>query len=103
MGPKIVHQTTEKLQVIRERMLAAQDRQNSYADKNRRPMTIKVGDLVLLKVSPWKGLIRFGKRGNLSPRFIGPFQVFQKVGNQAYNLEFPKNWMVFITLLMCVI
>ena len=75
MGPEMVHQTAEKLKIIRERMLAAQDRQKSYADKKRRPMTFEVGDSVLLKVSPWKGLIRFGKRGKLSPRFIGPFKV----------------------------
>nr|KAJ0212322.1 hypothetical protein LSAT_V11C400157430 [Lactuca sativa] len=69
MGPEIVHQTAEKLKIIRERMLAAQDRQNSYADNKRRPMTFEVGDSVLLKVSPWKGLIRFGKRGKLSQRW----------------------------------
>ena len=91
MRPELVHQTAEKLKIIRERMLAAQDRQKSYADNNRRPMTFEVGDLVLLKVSPWKGLIRFGKRGKLSPRFIGPFKVLQRVGNQAYKLELPEE------------
>ena len=91
MGPEIVHETAEKLKVIRERMLAAQDRQKSYADKKRRPITFEVGDSVLLKVSPWKGLIRFGKRGKLSPRFIGPFKVLQKIGNQAYKLELPEE------------
>ena len=83
MGPEIVHQTAEKLKIIRERVLAAQDRQKSYADKKRRLMTFEIGDSVLLKVSPWKGLIRFGKRGKLSPRFIGPFKVLQRIGNQA--------------------
>ena len=72
-------------------MLAAQDRQKSYADKKRRPMTFEVGDSVLLKFSPWKGLIRFGKRGKLSPRFIGPFKVLQRIGNQAYKLELPEE------------
>ena len=57
MGPEIVHQTAEKLKIIRERMLAAQDRQKSYADKKQRPMTFEMGDSVLLKVSSWKGLI----------------------------------------------
>ena len=75
MGPKIVHQTAEKLKVIREMMLVAQDRQKSYADKKRQPISFDVGDSVLLKVSPWKGLIRFGKRGKWSPRFIGSFKV----------------------------
>ncbi|CAH1427775.1 unnamed protein product [Lactuca virosa] len=91
MGPELVHETAEKLKVIRERMLAAHDRQKSYADKKRPPMTFEVGDSVVLKVSPWKGLIRFGKRGKLSPRFIGPFKVFQKIGNQAYKLELPEE------------
>ena len=91
MGPELVHQTAEKLKIIRERMLAAQDRQKSYADKRRRPMTFEVRDSVLLKVSPWKGLIRFGKRGKLSPRFIGPFKVLQRIGNQAYKLELPEE------------
>ena len=91
MGPEIVHQTAEKLKIIRERMLAAQDRQKSYADKKRRPMTFEVRDSVLLKVSPWKGLIRFGKRGKVSPRFIGPFKVLQRIGNQAYKLELPEE------------
>ena len=91
MGPEIVHQTAEKLKIIRERMLAAQDHQKSYADKKRRHMTFEVGDSVLLKVSPWKGLIRFGKRGKLSPRFIGPFKVLQRIGNQAYKLELPEE------------
>ena len=54
-------------------------------------MTFEIGDSVLLKVSSWKGLIRFGKRGKLSPRFIGPFNVLQRVGNQAYKLELPKE------------
>ena len=91
MGPEIVHETAEKLKVIRERMLAAQDRQKSYADKKRRPISFDVGDSVLLKVSSWKGLIRFGKRGKLSPRFIGPFKVLQRIGNQAYKLELPEE------------
>jgi hypothetical protein len=90
-GPEIVHQTADKVKIIRERMLAAQSRQKSYADLRRKPMTFEVGDQVLLKVSPWKGLIRFGKRGKLSPRFIGPFKVLQRVGNQAYKLELPPE------------
>ena len=91
MGPEMVHQTAEKLKIIRERMLAAQDRQKSYADKKRRPVTFEVGDSVLLKVSPRKGIIRFRKRGMLSSRFIGSFKVLQRVGNQAYKLELPEE------------
>ena len=69
-------------------MLAAQ---KSYADKKRQPISFEVGDSVSLKVSSWKGLIRFGRRGKLSPRFIGPFKVLQRIGNQAYKLELPEE------------
>ena len=91
MGPKIVHQTAVKLRVIRDRMLAAQDHQKSFGDKKRRLMTFDVGDSALLKVSPWKGIIIFGKRWKLSPRFIRPFKVLQRIGNQAYKLDLPED------------
>ena len=73
VGPEIVQETTDKVKVTRERLKAAQDRQNSYADKKRRPVEFQVRDQVMLKVSPWKGIIRFGKRGKLSLRFLRPF------------------------------
>ncbi|KAD3641199.1 hypothetical protein E3N88_30423 [Mikania micrantha] len=82
---------TEKLQLVKARMKAAQDRQKSYADKRRRPIEFEVGDQVLLKVSPWKGVIRFRKRGKLSPRFIGPFQIIARVGKVAYRLDLPDE------------
>ncbi|KAD7477722.1 hypothetical protein E3N88_00858 [Mikania micrantha] len=72
-------------------MKAAQDRQKSYADKRRRPIEFEVGDQVLLKVSPWKGVIRFRKRGKLSPRFIGPFRIMTRVGKVAYRLDLPDE------------
>ncbi|KAI3696885.1 hypothetical protein L6452_29480 [Arctium lappa] len=90
-GPEIVQETADKVKCIRERMKAAQDRQKSYADKKRRPMEFQVGDRVMLKVSPWKGIIRFGKRGKLSPRFLGPFKVLKRIGLQAYQLELPPE------------
>ncbi|KAI3714665.1 hypothetical protein L6452_21623 [Arctium lappa] len=90
-GPEIVQETADKVKCIRERMKASQDRQKSYADKKRRPMEFQVGDRVMLKVSPWKGIIRFGKRGKLSPRFLGPFKVLKRVGLQAYQLELPPE------------
>lgn len=74
MGPKIIHQTVHNLKVIKERMLSTQNRQKSYEDKKWKLITFKVGDQVFLKVTPWKGLIIFGKLGKLSPRFIGLFQ-----------------------------
>ncbi|KAD6119070.1 hypothetical protein E3N88_10341 [Mikania micrantha] len=86
-----VTELTEKLQLVKARMKAAQDRPKSYADKRRRPIEFEVDDQVLLKVSPWKGIIRFRKRGKLSPRFIGPFRVMARVGKVAYRLDLPDE------------
>ncbi|KAD4180535.1 hypothetical protein E3N88_29126 [Mikania micrantha] len=88
---KVVKATNDQIDQIRAHLKAAQDRQKSYADKRRRPIEFQVGDLVLLKVSPWKGVIRFRKRGKLSPRFIGPFKIIARVGNVAYRLELPEE------------
>ncbi|KAI3682071.1 hypothetical protein L2E82_50219 [Cichorium intybus] len=84
---EIVLQTTEKIQVIRDHLATARSRQKSYADKRRSDLEFQVGDSVLLKVSPWKGVIRFQKRGKLGPRFIGPYKVIARVGEVAYRLE----------------
>ncbi|GKC11451.1 hypothetical protein Tco_1008233 [Tanacetum coccineum] len=72
-------------------MQVARDRQKSYADLKRKPMEFQVGDKVMLKVSPWKGVVRFGKRGKLNPRYVGPFKVLEKVGSIAYKLELPQE------------
>ncbi|GJX56568.1 putative reverse transcriptase domain-containing protein [Tanacetum coccineum] len=85
-----VQETTEKIIQVKQRMQAARDRQKSYADLKRKPMEFEVGDKVMLKVSPWKGVVRFGKRGKLNPRFVGPFKVIKRVGDVAYNLELPR-------------
>ncbi|GKA63342.1 putative reverse transcriptase domain-containing protein [Tanacetum coccineum] len=69
----------------------ARDRQKSYADKRRKPLEFSVGDYVLLKVSPWKSVVRFGKKGKLAPRFVGPFEIIEKVGPVAYKLDFPEE------------
>ncbi|GJQ90200.1 putative reverse transcriptase domain-containing protein [Tanacetum coccineum] len=90
-GPEIIHETTEKIVQIKSRIQAARDRQKSYADLKRKPMDFQVGDRVMLKVSPWKGVVRFGKRGKLNPRYIGPFKVLSKVGDVAYRLELPQQ------------
>ncbi|GJZ14157.1 putative reverse transcriptase domain-containing protein [Tanacetum coccineum] len=90
-GPELIQETTEKIVLIKQRMQAAQDRQKSYADRKRKPMEFEVGDRVMLKVSPWKGVVRFGKRGKLNPRYVGPFRVLAKVGKVAYKLELPQE------------
>nr|GEV57907.1 putative reverse transcriptase domain, ribonuclease H-like domain, aspartic peptidase domain protein [Tanacetum cinerariifolium] len=86
-GPQIIHETTEKIVQIKSRIQAARDRQKSYADIRRKPLEFQVGDKVMLKVSPWKGLIHFRKRGKLKPCYIGPFKIIAKVGTIAYHLE----------------
>ncbi|GKG41006.1 hypothetical protein Tco_0470218, partial [Tanacetum coccineum] len=68
-------------------MQVAHDRQKSYADLKRKPMEFQVGDKVMLKVLPWKGVVRFGKRGKLNPRYVRPFKVLEHVGSVAYTLE----------------
>ncbi|GJY59282.1 putative reverse transcriptase domain-containing protein [Tanacetum coccineum] len=90
-GPELIHETTEKIVQIKQRIQAARDRQKSYADVRRKPLEFKVGNRVMLKVSPWKGVIRFGKRGKLNPRYIGPFKVLDKVGTVAYRLKLPQQ------------
>ncbi|GJV74971.1 putative reverse transcriptase domain-containing protein [Tanacetum coccineum] len=90
-GPELIQETTEKIVLIKQWMQAAQDRQKSYADRKRKPMEFEVGDMVMLKVSPWKGIVQFGKRGKLNPRYVGPFKVLAKVGKVAYKLELPQE------------
>ena len=77
--------------MIRKRLLTAQSRQKSYADVRRQPLEFKAGDHVFLKVMPKRGVIRFGKRGKLSPRYIGPFEVLERVGTVAYRLALPLS------------
>ena len=84
-------ETALKFDQVKERLKAAQDRQKSYADKRRRPLEFNVGDDVMLKVSPWKGIIRFRKRGKLSPRYIGQFTIIARVGEVAYRLDLPAE------------
>ncbi|GKF76762.1 hypothetical protein Tco_0229232, partial [Tanacetum coccineum] len=86
-GSELIQETAEKIVLIKQRIQAAQDRQKSYADLKQKPMEFEVGDRVMLKVSPWKGVVQFGKRGKLNPRYVRPFKVLAKVGIVTYRLE----------------
>ncbi|GJZ62697.1 putative reverse transcriptase domain-containing protein [Tanacetum coccineum] len=90
-GLDIIHETTEKIIQIKKHIQATRDRQKSYADRRRKSLEFQVGDKVMLKVSPWKGVIRFGKRGKLNPRYIGPFKILAKFRTVAYRLELPDQ------------
>ncbi|GJW12254.1 putative reverse transcriptase domain-containing protein [Tanacetum coccineum] len=90
-GLEIVQETTEKIIQIKQRIQATHDRQKRYADSKRKPMEFQVEDRVMLKVSPWKGVVRFGKWGKLNSIYVGPFKVLEKVGSVAYKLELPQE------------
>ncbi|GKC12194.1 putative reverse transcriptase domain-containing protein [Tanacetum coccineum] len=81
----------EKIIQIKQRIQVAHDRQKSYPNLKRKPMEFQVGDNVMLKVLPWKGVVHFGKWGKLNPRYVGPFKVLKKVGSVAYKLELPEE------------
>nr|GEV38923.1 putative reverse transcriptase domain-containing protein [Tanacetum cinerariifolium] len=90
-GLELIREMIEKIVQIKNRLLTARSRQKSYADVRRKPMEFEVGDKVMLKVSPWKGVICFGKRGKLSPRYIRPFEIIEKIGPVAYKVELPEK------------
>ena len=90
-GPNLIRDTFEKVSLIRQHLLTAQSRQKSYADVRRRPLAFEVRDHVFLKVMPKRGVVRFGKRGSLSPMFIGPFEILERVGTIAYQLALPPG------------
>ncbi|XP_047309828.1 uncharacterized protein LOC124913278 [Impatiens glandulifera] len=91
IGPEIFSNTVSLVSKIRERLLTAQSRQKSYADKKHRDIICNKGDHVFLKVSPCKGIIRFGKKGKLNPRYIRPFEILEAVGEVAYRLALPPS------------
>ncbi|KAI3743880.1 hypothetical protein L1987_56947 [Smallanthus sonchifolius] len=90
-GPELIQETSDKILQIRDNIRVARSRQKSYADKRRKPLEFQVGDLVLLKVSPWKGVIRFGRKGKLAPRYVGSFKIIERIGKVAYKLELPPS------------
>ncbi|GKB12470.1 putative reverse transcriptase domain-containing protein [Tanacetum coccineum] len=89
--PEIIHETTKKIVQIRQHLQAARDWQRSYANVRRKPLEFQVGDRVMLKVSPRKGVIRFGKQGKINPRYIGPFKILKRVSLVTYKLELPEE------------
>ncbi|GJW37232.1 reverse transcriptase domain-containing protein [Tanacetum coccineum] len=89
--PELVQETTDKVVLNKEKLKAARDRQKSYADNRHKPLEFEVGDQVLLRVSPWKGVMRFGKKGKLAPRYVGPFEILERIGPVAYRLRLPKE------------
>ncbi|KAK5771488.1 hypothetical protein PVK06_047692 [Gossypium arboreum] len=91
LGPELVADTESKVKLIRDRLKEASDRQKSYADLKYKEIEFTVGDMVFLKVSPWKKNLRFGKKGKLSSRFIGPYRVLKRIGPVAYQLELPPE------------
>ena len=86
LGPDLVQDSLEKVHIIKERLLAAQSRQKAYVDNRRRELEFSVGDRAFLRISPMKGVMRFGKKGKLSPRYIGPFEILERIGAVAYRL-----------------
>ena len=90
-GLNLVHQAMEKVKVIRYRLKAAQSHQKSYVNVRQIDLEFEVGDKVFLKVSPIKRVMQFGKKGKLSPRYMGPYMILRRVGDIAYELEFPSS------------
>ncbi|KAK6142861.1 hypothetical protein DH2020_023209 [Rehmannia glutinosa] len=86
IGPDIVEKTVEKIGLIKNRIRIAQDRQKSYVDKRRKDLVFQIGDKVFLKVAPTKGVVHFGKKGKLKPRYIGPYEILERIREVAYKL-----------------
>ena len=91
LGSEIITVTVDKIKTVRRHMRAAQDRRKKWADMSIRPLEFEAGDHVFLKISPTRGVIRFGVKGKLSPRFIGPFEVLEKLGAVAYRIALPPS------------
>ncbi|KAH0775084.1 hypothetical protein KY290_012221 [Solanum tuberosum] len=89
LGPEVVYEATKKVRLIRDRLKTAHSQQKSYADNRKRDLELEVGDWVYLKISPMKGVMRFGKKGKLSPRYVGPYEISKHVRKVAYELKLP--------------
>ena len=87
----MIKESEEKVKLIRDRLKIAQSRQKSYADSKRKAVTYEIGDRAYLRVSPLRGVKRFGVKGKLAPRFVGPYRVLERMGEVAYKLELPEG------------
>ena len=90
-GPDLIKESEEKVKLIRDRLKIAQSRQKSYADSKHKEVTYEIGDRAYVRVSPLRGVKRFGVKGKLDPRFVGPYQVLERMGEVAYKLELPEG------------
>ncbi|GJV78336.1 putative reverse transcriptase domain-containing protein [Tanacetum coccineum] len=88
---ELVLETTDKVVLIKEKLKSTRDRQKSYADKRCKMLEFEVGDRVLLRVLPWKGVVHFGKKSKLAPRYVGPFEILERIGLVAYRLRLPEE------------
>ncbi|GKC62253.1 hypothetical protein Tco_1089851, partial [Tanacetum coccineum] len=91
IGTELVLETTDKVVLIKEKLKAARNRQKNYVDFRRKPLESGMGDRVLLKVSPWKGVVHFGKKGKLAPRYVGPFEILERISLVAYRSRIPEE------------
>jgi hypothetical protein len=95
-------ETKRKVRLIRKNLEAAQARKKSYHNKRRKPLQFEVGDQVYLKVSPIKGVQRFGIKDKLAPRYIGPYEITGACGPVAYKLKLPPKYLSYTTCSMCL-
>ncbi|GJV75228.1 hypothetical protein Tco_1506812 [Tanacetum coccineum] len=91
IGPELVQETKDKVVLVKEKPKAARDHQKSYVNFRSKPLEFEVGDRVLLRVSPWKGIMYIGKKGKLALRYVGPFEILERIGLVAYRLRLPKE------------
>ena len=91
VGPDLVQVTSEKVKVVRDNLKTTRDIQRSYENNSRRDLQFEIDDRVFLKIFPWKGVLRFARRGKLSPRFIGPYEIVSKVGPVGYRWKLPPE------------